>query len=51
MALAGTYNVRALPSSFLVDRRGHLVAAALGPREWDGKDAEALVESLLGRGP
>ena len=50
MALAGKYDVRALPSSFLVDRRGNLVAAALGPREWDGPAARALVDALIGRG-
>ncbi len=48
MAVAGRYGVRALPSSFLVDRHGHLVGSAVGPREWDSKDAEAVIESLLG---
>jgi peroxiredoxin len=47
MALAGRYGVRALPSSFLVDRRGKLAATALGPREWDSEAAHALVASLL----
>ena len=47
MALASEYGVRALPSSFFVDRRGILVAVALGPREWDSKAARELVESLL----
>lgn len=47
MALAERYGVRALPTSFLVDRKGTLVALALGPREWNGKPAHALIESLL----
>lgn len=50
MALAGQNGVRALPSSFLVDRRGRLVALAIGPREWDSKAAYALIEALLKRG-
>ena len=47
MTLAERYGVRGLPTSFLVDRKGTLVALALGPREWNGKTAHALIESLL----
>jgi peroxiredoxin len=47
MALARRYQVRALPATFLVDRRGRLVAPALGSREWDSAEAAALVTSLL----
>jgi peroxiredoxin len=47
MDLANTYGVRALPSSFLVDRHGYLAALALGPRAWDNRAANALVEGML----
>ncbi len=47
MDLANTYGVRALPSSFLVDRHGYLAALALGPRAWDNRAAHALVEGML----
>lgn len=47
MDLANTYGVRALPSSFLVDRHGYLAALALGPRAWDTRAAHALVEGML----
>ena len=47
MAIAERYQVRGLPTSFLVDKKGTLVALALGPREWNGKTAHALIESLL----
>jgi peroxiredoxin len=47
MSLANTYGVRALPSSFLVDREGYLTALALGPRVWDNRAAHALVEGML----
>ncbi len=50
MALADTYRVRALPSSFLVDKTGRLAALALGPRDWDSKAAYALIELLLKEG-
>jgi peroxiredoxin len=46
-ALATTYGVRALPSSFLIDRRGQLAARAIGPREWDSAAAHAVIEALL----
>ena len=47
MSLASAYGVRALPSSFLVDREGYLTALALGPRAWDNRAADALVEGML----
>jgi peroxiredoxin len=47
MAVAQTYGVRGLPSSFFVDGQGRLVASAVGPREWDSKEADVVIESLL----
>jgi peroxiredoxin len=47
MSLANAYGVRALPSSFLIDRDGNLAALALGPRAWDNRVAHALVEGML----
>jgi peroxiredoxin len=47
MELANTYAVRALPSSFIVDRAGNLAALAIGPRHWDNAAAHALVEGMV----
>ena len=47
MDLANAYGVRALPASFLIDRNGYLAALALGPRAWDNRAANTLVEGLL----
>jgi len=47
MDVANRYTVRALPSSFLLDRNGYTVAVAMGPREWDGTAAHAVIEGLL----
>lgn len=47
MALANTYGVRALPSSFIVDRKGTLAALAIGPRHWDNDASHSLVEALV----
>jgi peroxiredoxin len=44
--VANRYGVRALPSSFVVDRKGTMAALALGPRAWDGAAAKALVDAL-----
>ena len=47
LEVANRYTVRALPSSFLIDRMGNTVAIAVGPRDWDGTAAHAVVERLL----
>jgi peroxiredoxin len=49
MALANTYGVRALPSSFIVDRKGALTALAIGPRQWDDDASHSLVEAMVRR--
>ncbi len=47
MAVRETYGVWAVPSTFIIDRQGKRVLFANGSREWDGKAAHALFESLL----
>ena len=49
MELANTYGVRALPSSFVIDRDGRLAGVAVGPRVWDNVAAHALIERLTAR--
>ncbi len=41
------YRVRALPTNYLIDRAGRVVAWGMGARTWDGKEAFALIEHLL----
>ncbi len=41
------YRVRALPTNYLIDRAGRVVAYGMGAREWDGKAAFNLIEHLL----
>ena len=45
--VANLYTVRALPSSYLIDRVGKTVAVALGPRDWDSKAAHQVIATLL----
>lgn len=47
MAVREAYGVWAVPSTFLIDRKGKRALFANGAREWDGKAAHAVVESLL----
>jgi peroxiredoxin len=47
MSVAGLYGVWAIPSTFIIDRRGNRALFANGPREWDGREAHALFQSLV----
>ncbi|HEV8584602.1 MAG TPA: TlpA disulfide reductase family protein [Methylomirabilota bacterium] len=47
MAVAEKYGVRALPSSFVIDRAGALTGVALGPRAWDDAAAHGLLQAML----
>jgi peroxiredoxin len=50
MRTAQAWRVTALPATFIVGPQGDLVGMAIGPREWDGTEMRALVESLLAAG-
>ncbi len=41
------YEVSGLPVSYLIHPDGRILARAVGMREWDSAEAQALVESLL----
>jgi putative ABC transport system substrate-binding protein len=41
------YGVIGLPTTFLIDRDGRVVALAIGPRNWGGQAAETIIEALL----
>ena len=41
------YGVIGLPTTFLIARSGRAVALAIGPREWGGKPARAIIQALL----
>ncbi len=47
MDAANLYGVRAVPSSFMIDRDGYMRGIALGSRAWDGEDAIALVNGMI----
>ena len=41
------YGVIGLPTTFLVGRDARAVGLAVGPREWNGKPARAVIQALL----
>ena len=49
-AVGERYRVIALPATFFVDRKGALVGAVLGYREWGAPAARAYLHGLLGGG-
>jgi len=47
---ARQFGIRGLPATFLFGTDGYIKGITYGPREWDGPDARALIESLLRAG-
>ncbi len=43
------FGVSGLPTTFLIDRDGGIAGAYVGPAEWDGPEARALIEYYLNR--
>lgn len=46
-ALAQAFAIRGLPSTFLIDRNGGVVAGLTGPAEWDSPEAMAFIRHYL----
>jgi peroxiredoxin len=46
-SVARLYRVWALPSTFILDRKGARLFQAHGARDWDGKDALSFFDALL----
>ena len=41
------FAVNALPTTFVIDKAGRIIGAAIGPREWDSRASIALFEYLI----
>jgi thiol-disulfide isomerase/thioredoxin len=41
------FGIRALPTTFILDKEGRIIGKALGPREWDSNQAMALFDYLV----
>lgn len=44
------FGIRATPTNFLIDRRGHVVAGGMGYLDWTGPQARRLIERFLAAG-
>jgi len=40
------FGIRAIPTTFILDKNGRLIGKVFGPREWDGRKSLALFEYL-----
>jgi len=45
------YGVFGPPTMYLIDRQGRLLARGVGPHDWAGSAARALITDLLGPAP
>jgi thiol-disulfide isomerase/thioredoxin len=41
------FGIRAIPTTYILDKTGRIIGWVNGPREWDSKDAIALFEKLI----
>lgn len=41
-----SFRIYQIPTTFILDKKGRIIGKAVGPREWDSKDAIALFEHL-----
>lgn len=41
------YGVRSLPTTYIIDKEGRTLGGAIGVRNWNSRDAQKLIESLL----
>ena len=42
-----SFGIRSIPTTFILDKQGGLLGKALGPRDWGGRKATALFETLV----
>lgn len=43
------FGIRAVPTTFILDKNGGIIGKALGNRQWDSKESMALFEHLINR--
>ena len=45
--VSAKYAATAIPTTYIINKKGEAVGKAIGPRKWNGEHATALVEELL----
>jgi peroxiredoxin len=46
-AVGGAWGAQSIPTTYLIDREGGILARAIGGREWDSPEMMALLEAIL----
>ena len=46
-AVGGAWSAQSIPTTYLIDRTGGILARAIGAREWDSPDMVALFDAIL----
>jgi peroxiredoxin len=46
-AVGGAWGAQSIPTTYLLDRKGGIIARSVGGREWDSADMVALFETIL----
>ena len=47
---ARQFGVTGIPATFLIGRDGFIKGVTYGPKEWNGPEARAVIDSLLSQG-
>jgi thiol-disulfide isomerase/thioredoxin len=45
--VGGAWGAQSIPTTYLIDRKGAILARSVGSREWDGADMVTLFEAIL----
>ena len=45
--VGASFGIRAIPTTYILDKTGRIIGQVNGPREWDSKAAIALFENLM----
>jgi len=45
--VGASFGIRAIPTTYILDKTGRIIGRVNGPREWDSKAAIALFEGLI----
>jgi peroxiredoxin len=43
------FEVKGIPTTFIIDKKGRIVGKAIGPRDWKSEDVFSLINLLIGK--
>jgi peroxiredoxin len=45
--IGALFGIRAIPTTYILDKSGRIIGQVIGPREWDSKASITLFENLI----